>query len=447
MPTQENIDLWIRAKELIKNRIPQKTYETWFASTRQRRFSKEGVEVGVPNKFSQEWISEHYAGLVKEVLLGLGVADGRFNLTVLPEQDTPILKEKEGVQNTNEPGRRLHLNPRYTFAAFVVGSCNRFAHAASLAVAESPARAYNPFFIYGGVGLGKTHLAQAIAAYIIEKSSLAKAVYISSEKFTNQLISAIKNRSMESFRQRYRSLDILLIDDIHFIAGKESTQEEFFHTFNTLYDAHKQIVVTSDRPPKEIPSLEERLVSRFSWGLITDIQPPNMETRAAILKKKAERERVVVPEEVIFFLAERIKSNIRELEGALIRVTAYASLVGASIDVKLAQEVLKDTLLKEEREKISVDLIQRGVAGYFDVRISDMKSKKKARDIVYPRQVAIYLSRILTDESLMRIGEWFGGKDHSTILHAYNKILKEIKENSASRGVIHKLIKTIKKPD
>ena len=447
MSEQENIDLWVKAKELIKKRVAKKAYETWFAPTKGGRSSKEEVDVGVPNKFSQEWISEHYAGLIKEVLLSLGVVGGRFSLGILSGQAPDSLKEKEEPQNISEPGRRLRLNSRYTFAAFVVGSCNRFAHAASLAVAESPARAYNPLFIYGGVGLGKTHLMQAIAAYIIEKAPSAKAVYISSERFTNQLISAIKNRGMEDFRQRYRGLDILLIDDIHFIAGKESTQEEFFHTFNTLYDAHKQIVVTSDRPPKEIPRLEERLVSRFSWGLITDIQPPELETRIAILKKKAERERVVVPEEVSFFLAERIKSNIRELEGALIRVTAYASLVGVNIDVRLAQEVLKDTLLKEEREKIGVDLIQKKVAEYFDTRISDMKGNKKTRDIVYPRQIAIYLSRVLTDESLVRIGEWFNGKDHSTILHAYNKILKEIKESPASKGIVDKLVRIIKKPN
>ncbi|MEA3560591.1 MAG: chromosomal replication initiator protein DnaA, partial [Candidatus Omnitrophota bacterium] len=336
------------------------------------------------------------------------------------------------------------LNQKYSFDSFVVGSGNRFAHAASLAVAQSPARAYNPLFIYGSVGLGKTHLLQAIAGWTAKKEQGMRVCYISSERFTNQLITAIQNRTTLKFRQKYRTVDVLLIDDIHFIAGKESTQEEFFHTFNTLYDAHKQIVLSSDRPPKEIPGLEERLVSRFEWGLITDIQPPDLETRIAILKKKLERERVAVPDDVIFFIASKIKSNIRELEGALIRVVAYASLVGGKLNIELTQEVLKDSL-NEEVKKITIELIQKKVAEYFDVRISDMRAKKRSRVVVYPRQIAMYLVRELTEHSLPEIGEFFGGRDHTTILYAYNKIKMDLKDNQKLTNLLDMLVDNIKK--
>jgi len=308
-----------------------------------------------------------------------------------------------------------------------------------MAIAESPAKAYNPLFIYGGVGLGKTHLMQAACHYVSEMHRNMKLFYTSSESFTNELINAIQNRTTSKFREKYRKVDVLLIDDVHFIAGKESTQEEFFHTFNALYDAHKQIVLSSDRPPKTIPGLEERLVSRFEWGLVTDVQPPDLETRIAILKKKAERNAATLPEDVLYFIAEKIKTNIRELEGALIKVIAYASMANTKVSMTLAKDVLKDVLMAGEK-KISVEIIQKKVADYFDVRPSDLKAKKRSKQIAYPRQMAMYLSRELTSSTLPDIGEQFGGRDHSTVIHACSKIQKEIKKNQNVKNLINRLM-------
>jgi chromosomal replication initiator protein len=349
-----------------------------------------------------------------------------------------VFFQKERVDLIREAG----LNLRYSFENFVVGPSNRFAHAASLAVSDSPAKAYNPLFIYGGVGLGKTHLMHATGQKIVQRYPRSKVLYLSSEEFTNQLIGAIQNRVMQKFRQTYRGVDTLLIDDIHFIAGKESTQEEFFHTFNTLYDAHKQIVVSSDRPPKEISELEARLVSRFEWGLVTDIQAPDLETRIAILKKKSERETVAVPDDVLYFLAEKIRSNIRELEGALIRVVAYSRLIGKEMTLDLVKQILKD-MIKEGEKKITIELIQKRVAEYFDINLSDMKAKRRNRAVAYPRQIAMYLTRQLTDHSLPEIGEYFGGRDHTTVMHAHEKIENELKNGGSIKGVVEKLKQNI----
>jgi chromosomal replication initiator protein len=452
MTEKINDNLWAGALEIIKKELNEQSFQTWFGPITPISVSENIVTVAVPNKFFKDWLIEHYRGLIKKALeiSSKKKVDIRFVIRPLKQEQktqqprntsdkkTPLVVNSAALQ------RESWLNPRYSFDNFVVGSGNRFAHAASLAVAQSPARAYNPLFIYGSVGLGKTHLLQAIAGYAAEKNPDTRVVYISSERFTNQLITAIQNRTTLRFRQKYRTVDILLIDDIHFIAGKESTQEEFFHTFNTLYDAHKQIVLSSDRPPKEIPGLEERLVSRFEWGLITDIQPPDLETRIAILKKKVEREVVAVPDDVIFFIASKIKSNIRELEGALIRVAAYTSLVGEKTTLQLAQNVLRDTLT-EESKKITIDLIQKGVAEYFDIRISDMRAKKRNKGVVYPRQIAMYLVRELTEYSLPEIGEFFGGRDHTTILHAYNKIKLDLKDNQKLQLLLNTLINNIKK--
>jgi len=349
----------------------------------------------------------------------------------------PKLKSAPGVNFTN-------LNSRYTFENFVIGGANRHAHAYSLAVANAPAKTYNPLFIYGGIGLGKTHLIQAICHQIKNNSSPGiKICYVSSEKFTNELIDAIVHRSTSAFRQKYRNLDVLVIDDIHFIAGKESTQEEFFHTFNTLYDAHKQIVFSSDRPPKEITNLQERLVSRFGWGLATDIQPPDLETRVAILKKKIEREPVHVPDEVIFFIAQLIKTNIRELEGALIRTIAYSLLEESPVTLQLTKEVLKD-LLKEPTKLITIDFIQRCVVEEFGISLQDLKTKRRNKQVVFPRQIAMYLSRELTELSLPEIGELFGGKDHTTVLHSYKKVKEDINNNPALKERVEKVIQVIK---
>ena len=335
------------------------------------------------------------------------------------------------------------LNPKYTFDSFVIGNSNRFAHAASLAVAESPAKAYNPLFIYGGVGLGKTHLMHAIGHYILQNNPNSKVVYVSSEKFTNELINSIKDDKNEEFRQKYRNVDILLIDDIQFIGGKERTQEEFFHTFNALHDANKQIILSSDRPPKEIPTLEDRLRSRFEWGLIADIQIPDFETRMAILKKKAEVENLNVPNEVMVYIATKIKSNIRELEGALIRIVAYSSLTNRQITVELATEALKDIISKKQGKNITISIIQDIVSSYFDLRVEELKSQRRTRNVSNPRQIAMYLSRKLTDMSLPKIGEEFGGRDHSTVIHAYEKISDNLKTDESLQHTVADIIKKL----
>jgi chromosomal replication initiator protein len=343
-----------------------------------------------------------------------------------------------------ENGSRSQLNPKYTFDTFVIGNSNRFAHAASLAVAEAPAQAYNPLFIYGGVGLGKTHLMHAIGHYTLSQNPNASVVYVSSEKFTNELINSIRDDRNDEFRNKYRNVDVLLIDDIQFIAGKERTQEEFFHTFNALHEANKQIIISSDRPPKEIPTLEDRLRSRFEWGLIADIQPPDLETRIAILKKKAKVENINVPNDVMLYIATKIKSNIRELEGALIRIVAYSSLTNKEVTVELAEEALKDIISDSRPRQITVNLIKEVVSKSFNVKIEDFNSKKRTRAIAYPRQVAMYLCRELTDLSLPKIGDEFGGRDHTTVIHAYDKISTDVNNNSEFKRRLEDIAKEIK---
>ncbi len=443
-------EIWQEVLPLLKVKLGPRNYETWFHGTRGVGLEEKGITIAVPNKFCKDWIQDKYTSVVKEVLEKSGSEEMGVQFVV--EVAEPVLsKPKKEVPASTEPllkkeappPKETFLNPRYTFENFVVGPSNRFAHAASLAVAESPARSYNPLFIYGGVGLGKTHLMQAIGHFLLKKNRDAKVLYISSERFTNQLITAIQNRTTLPFREKYRNLDVLLIDDIHFIAGKEATQEEFFHTFNTLYDAHKQIVLSSDRSPKEIQALEERLVSRFEWGLITDIQKPDLETRIAILRKKIEVDRLSVPEGVSTFIAEKVTSNIRELEGALMRVVAYASIFEKEITLELSREILKEMFLEEEK-RVTADLIQRKVAEYFDIRIQDMKVKRRSKAIAYPRQVAMYLVRELTDHSFPEIGEFFGGRDHTTVLHAHNRIRGELEKSESARSLIHRLILEIK---
>ncbi len=452
----EAAQIWSKVLEKVKEILGDEAWEIWFRPIKVQSFSDNSLTLEVPNKFFQTWIKEHYQGLIKETLKSLTQKeDIAVELVVAQQEQQPPKQEEEKpksrrwffrtspkAQDQQSQQGQLGLNPRFSFENFVVGPSNRFAHAASLAVAESPARSYNPLFIYGGVGLGKTHLMQAIGACILKNNPQLKVTYISSEKFTNQLISAIQHRTTPQFRERYRSVDILLIDDIHFIAGKESTQEEFFHTFNVLYDAHKQIVLSSDRSPKDIPALEERLVSRFDWGLITDIQPPDLETRIAILKKKIEQNNVEVPDEVIFFIADKVKLNIRELEGALIRVVAYSSLINEKITLNMARSLLKDMLLEEK--KISIDGIQRKVAAHFDIRILDLKAKRRNRAVVFPRQIAMYLVRSLTDFSLPEIGEYFGGRDHTTVLYACDKIQGNLKKDPKLKDLLDRLIVEIR---
>lgn len=447
-----SINLWDKALDSIQKELAPQVYERWLRPIKASEANSETIFLGVPDDFFKTWIIDHYGSMIASALKEIsGNPDFKAEFVILQDEG-PRIPGKVSMPNSfasaySAPAptsQGAELNPKYTFESFVVGPSNRFAHAASLAVADSPAKAYNPLFIYGPVGLGKTHLMQAIGQESFKKNPYLKILYITSEKFTNQLINAIKTGTTIKFREKYRTVDILLMDDIQFIAGKESTMEEFFHTFNTLYDAHKQIVVTSDKPPKDISNLEERLVSRFEWGLVTDIQPPDYETRTAILRKKAERENLFIPDSVTSFIAEKIKSNIRELEGALIRVVAYSKLVGKEVDEAVAYDVLKDMIV-ETQKKITVDLIQRKVAEYFDIRPSDMTAKRRTKNVVYPRHLAMFLSREMTSLSLPEIGEQFGGRDHTTVLHAYEKMKKVFKKDPKSKSLVDKLVIEIKK--
>jgi chromosomal replication initiator protein len=388
--------------------------------------------VEAPNEFARDWLEGNYSQILAKIIHELTGAEMELKF-VIPDAHTEdqetastAINRKKAQQTENY---QTMLNPKYTFDTFVIGSGNRFAHAASLAVAEAPAKAYNPLFIYGGVGLGKTHLMHAIGHYILEHNPSAKVVYISSEKFTNEFINAIRDNRADDFRNKYRNVDILLIDDIQFLAGKESTQEEFFHTFNTLHEESKQIVISSDRPPKEIPTLEDRLRSRFEWGLITDITPPDLETRIAILRKKAKAEGLDIPNEVMIYIANQIDSNIRELEGALIRVVAYSSLENKDITAELAAEALKDIIPASKPNVLTIQDIQKAVGEYFGLKLEDFKAKKRTKSVAFPRQIAMYLARELTDFSLPKIGEEFGGRDHTTVIHAHEKISKLIQED------------------
>ncbi len=455
-----HVELWDKLLERLKGEVSDQVFNAWFMPITPLSASNETLSLGVPNEFFKEWVQERYKHFLISYLSQVAGENLGIDFVVSPADEAqaetkiagtpPAKKEKKGWFRSVFPKqpeeaalKESRLNSKYTFDNFVVGPSNRFAHAAALAITESPARAYNPLFIYGGVGLGKTHLMHAIGNQLVGSPAKTKILYISSEEFTNQLISAIQTRSTVKFRQRYRNVDVLLIDDIHFIAGKESTQEEFFHTFNSLYDAHKQIVISSDRSPKEIRTLEERLVSRFEWGLITDIQAPDFETRMAILRKKCEKETVQLSDEVFYFLAEKIKTNIRELEGALIRVIAYAKLMNKTIDIELAKKVLKDMIIEEEK-KIGVDLIQKKVAQYFNISPQDMKAKRRTKTIAYPRQVAMYLSRDLTDLSLPEIGAYFGGRDHTTVIHACDKIEMGFKNDEKLKWMINRIVMDIK---
>lgn len=449
-------DLWQKALELIKTELGNdQSFNIWFKPIRAISLEDGVITLEVPNKFFKTWLLDKYLPLISSSLRASSGAELKIEIKAAQPGDQPLdtqnpqaaKKDKLfGIfpaRSTQDHAREIGLQPKYTFESFVVGPSNRFAQATALAVADSPAKTYNPLFIYGGVGLGKTHLMHAIGQRSLAKFPRSKILYMSSEAFTNQLISAIQNRSMADFKKKYRSVDILMIDDIQFIAGKESTQEEFFHTFNSLYDTHKQIVVSSDRPPKEIKDLEDRLVSRFGWGLVTDIQPPDFETRSAILKKKSERETIALPDDVLYFLAEKIKTNIRELEGALIRVVAYAKLVDTDVTVDLVKDVLKD-MISEGEKKVTIDIIQKKVSEYFDIRLSDMRAKKRSKAIAYPRQIAMYLARKLTDYSLPEIGESFGGRDHTTVMHACDKVEGDIKSKGEFRNLVDKLAKSIK---
>jgi len=430
--------VWSEVLDVVKSELNTPTFKTWFEHTSPLAIVDDRLVVGVQNDFARDWLESRYAGLLKSALtqvtglplsLEFTVPSGIEQAVPSPEdipepaeEPTPVITTpSKGAPSTKE------FNPKYTFDSFVIGASNRFAHAAALAVAEAPGRAYNPLFIYGGVGLGKTHLLQAIGHYVLESFPHMKVTYVSTEQFTNDFINSIGDRDkkrIDGFRRQYRTNDVLLVDDIQFLRGKEGTQEEFFHTFNTLQQAGKQVVLSSDRPPKDIATLEERLRSRFEMGLITDIQPPDLETRIAILKRKVEVEHLDVPYDVLAFVADRVSSNIRELEGALIRVVAYSSLTRHFVDLDLARDVLKDIFPERSSRPISVSTIQREVCKYYSVTQAELIGNKRSQAIVYPRQIAMYLSRELTDLSLPRIGAEFGGRDHTTVMHATAKIQK-----------------------
>ncbi len=436
--------IWNEALKLIKVELTEVSFNTWLKTIKPITKSDDRIILAAPNEFTKGILEGRYLNLIKNAIAQITEKEYSIQFIIPGEEINMNIGQSISVNNTNETNQRAQLNPKYTFDTFVIGNSNRFAHAAALAVAEAPAQAYNPLFIYGGVGLGKTHLMHAIGHYILNQNPHSKVVYVSSEKFTNELINSIRDDRNNEFREKYRNVDVLLIDDIQFIAGKESTQEEFFHTFNALHEANKQIIISSDRPPKEIPTLEDRLRSRFEWGLISDIQPPDLETRIAILKKKAKMENLNIPDDVMLYIATKIQSNIRELEGALIRIVAYSSLTNKEVTVELAEEALKDIISDTKPRKITVDLIKEVVAKEFNVKIEDFNSKKRTRAIAYPRQIAMYLTRELTDLSLPKIGDEFGGRDHTTVIHAYDKIANDIKESEDFKNRIDNLIKDIK---
>jgi chromosomal replication initiator protein len=442
-------NLWSNVIDSLKERVGQQNFDIWIKPMHFLSIDGEKVELEVPNRFFKEWINEHYSPLIREAISFLTQKPCHLQFRIRSEK----MVEKESIQPPLQSyeiqatlSSRPIFNPKYTFDHFVVGASNQFANAACLAVANLPAKNYNPLFIYGGVGLGKTHLLHAIGNHILQQRILPdvkKICYISSEEFTNELINSLRYEKMDEFRNKFRRMDILLIDDIQFISGKERTQAEFFHTFNSLYEAHKQIVVTSDKFPKDIPNFEERLRSRFEWGLIADIQPPDIETKVAILRKKAEIENIPLPNDVAFFLASQIDSNVRMLEGSLIRIGAFASLTKTPIDMQLAKEVLKN-IIKPKEEFISIDLIQKVVSNSFNIKISDLKVKRKYKGYVIPRQIAMYLSRKLTNASLLEIGDKFGGKDHSTVLHSIKKVEERMSKEPSFREMIENLHSRIK---
>ena len=438
-------NLWNKILEYTKQEVGEQAFENWFTQTSLVSITEDSIVIEVPSNFFKDWIYDHYRDILNiAILKTLGkVLPVKFDIKEWAAKKTTELAN-QAVPLEKPPHKRpFYLNPKYTFEGFVVGSSNRFAHAAALAIAEAPAKAYNPLFIYGGVGLGKTHLMQAACHYISEMHGDLKLFYTTSESFTNELINGIQSRTTQKFREKYRNVDVLLIDDIHFIAGKEATQEEFFHTFNALYDGHKQIVLSSDRAPKTIPGMEERLVSRFEWGLVTDVQLPDFETRIAILKKKAERNGTKLQDDILYFIAENVKTNIRELEGAFIKLIAYSALENKKITLELAKDILKD-IGAESAKKITIELIQKKVADYFDIKISDMKTKKRTRQVAYPRHVAMYLAREMTDLTLPEIGGYFGGRDHSTVIHACDKIGVDLKKNQNIKNLLQKLMLDIK---
>ena len=443
--------LWDDVLSALKPQMNDESYELWLKPVKPVSFETGNLVVQVPNPFFTDWMRDHYQGQIEKLLqerIGQPVSLSFEVMKLASEHPTPVLTAAPAPMTPRAPELaplETHLNPRYTFDSFVVGHSNRFAQAASQAVAKDPGKTYNPLFLYGGVGLGKTHLMHAIGHHMIKTNPRARVLYTTSEKFINEFIDSLRFEKMAQFRNKYRNLDCLLIDDIQFLVDKESSQEEFFYTFNTLYDSRKQIIISSDRPPKEIPTLQERLITRFEWGVVADIQAPDLETRIAILRTKAEVEHLYVPEDVILFLASHVRTNIRELEGSLIRVVAHASLTAVPLTVDSANETLRDLIAKEEASKpVSIERIQEVVARHYHVDLPDMKSRRRTDAIAFPRQIAMYLCRELTDFSTTHIGDAFGGKDHTTVMHATNKIKSRLESDPFFAALINKITQEIR---
>ena len=440
-------ELWAEALTEIKDRIGKQNFEAWIKPVRFILKSKNEIVLEVPNKFFREWLTEHYLHEIETVLSSISKNDVvvTFEINSKLEHQAPAGKlDKKPEKEPEAPARNnKNLVQKYTFENFVIGASNQFAHAASMAVANQPGEHYNPLFIYGGVGLGKTHLVNAIGHRVAAQRANLKVVYLSSESFMNELISSLRRDKMDEFKKKFRNVDVLIVDDVQFIAGKERTQEEFFHTFNSLYESHKQIVITSDKFPKEIPGIEDRLRNRFEWGLIADIQSPDLETRVAILQKKAEIERVPLPHDVAIFLASNIDSNVRELEGSLTRLGAFSSLTKTAITIEFAKEVLSQNLKGSEQE-LTVESIQKTICEYFNIKLGDLKAKRRTQNIALPRQVAMYLCRKHTETSFPTIGEKFGGRDHSTVIHASKTIERKIKEDPHMFTTIEKIERNLK---
>ena len=443
-PTAER--LWDDVSRRLRGTLNDTTYATWFAAAVPESLRDDRFVIVVPNDFTRSWIESHFHGLLHAALRDVMGRDVRVVFKVAELDAHPQPEGARTVESSAPAEAQPGSNPKYTFDNFVIGSSNRFAHAAALAVAEAPAQAYNPLFIYGGTGLGKTHLLQAIGAYVSNHSKGLTTRYVTSETFTNDFINSLRDKRIEGFKHRYRAYDVLLVDDIQFLEGKERFQEEFFHTFNSLYEAGRQIVISSDRPPKEIATLEERLRSRFEWGLITDIQPPDLETRIAILRKKVTTDGIAVNDpEVLTFIAGRVSTNIRELEGALTRVVAFSSLTGLELDVELAEQVLRDLFPNSgDLPEVTIARIQEAVCDRFSLTVQELVSPRRSQAVAYPRQVAMYLSRELTDASLPKIGKEFGGRDHTTVLHANSKITRMISEDRAVYNLVQDLTARIK---
>jgi chromosomal replication initiator protein len=444
--------IWTVAQGHLRSTLSSDIYNLWFAPLRPCGHDQNSIVLEVSNDFCEVWLKDNYLGLLQDAV---AAASGkqlqvRFKVNSASPAPPPAgpspsakVKASEPAPERNSTSYELGLNPKNTFDTFVVGNNNNFAYAAALAVAQAPGKSYNPLFLYGGVGLGKTHLLHAIGQYVVAQRKTARVAFVSSERFTNEYIDSIQNNQTVRFRKRYRQTDVLLIDDIQFLAGKERIQEEFFHTFNALHESHKQIVLTCDRPASEIQNLEHRLVSRFEWGLVTDLQPPDVEMRLAILHKKAQLMGVTLPEEIIEFLANRIRTNIRRLEGALIRVASFAALTGRKLTVEVVEGLLREILHEEGRQSINIEVIQKKVAEHFDIRLADMTSKRRPENIAFPRQIAMFLAREMTEISLSAIGEAFGGRDHGTVLHAWRVVKDRMEVDATVRQQVNYLEKQL----